>query len=222
MTNTFPLKFGDSGQYELSEDAFKHILWGDTTIRPVTTLGGRVLETVLSGGLHTYAGWTKFLALHPKVVHLLQFRHGVHDAWYYARELQNGVVTLKIPRKLFTGSAASITQQPDNYYKSGYLWKTLFPTQYTEGEILKVIAEALVNLDREESALPTAEQPAGVLYGYAATSDPFTAIKVRIQVRGSQILSAFPAWDQPATGNNGKPYSHVHSIGFLIAESTLD
>jgi hypothetical protein len=222
MATTFPLRLGDAGQYELSEDAFKHILWGDTAIRPVDTNAGRVLETVLSGGLHTYQGWKKFVALHPKVVHLLQFRVGIHDAWYYARELQNGVITLKIPRRLFTGNAASITQQPDNYYKSGYLWKTLFPVRYTDDDLLQVIREALLNLDREDSTVPTAEQPAGVLYGYAATDDPFTAIKVRIQVRGNQILSAFPAWDQPATGNNGKPYSHVHSISFLIAESTLD
>lgn len=222
MATTFPLKLGDAGQYELSESAFKHILWGDSAVRPVNTAEGRVLETVLSGGLHTYEGWKKFAALHPKVVHLLQFRAGVHDAWYFARELQNGVITLKVPRRLFTGNAASITQQPDNYYKSGFLWKTLFPIRYTEGDILKVIGEALLKLDQEDSTVPTAEQPAGVLYGYAATDDPFTAIKVRLQVRGNQILSAFPAWDQPATGNNGKPYSHIDSISFLIAESTLD
>lgn len=222
MTKYFPLKFGDTGQYELSEAALQHILWGDTAVRPVNTPEGRGHETVLSGGLHTYDGWKKFIALHPKVVHLLQFQVGVHDAWYFARELQNRVITLKIPRRLFTGNAASITQQPDNYYKSGYLWKTLFPTSYKEDDILKAIAEALLNIDREDSTPPTAELPAGVLYGYAAVDDPFTAIKIRIQVRGNQIMSAFPAWEQPLTGNNGKPYSHTHSISFHIAESTLD
>ncbi|MCI2808178.1 hypothetical protein [Eoetvoesiella caeni] len=222
MDNNFPLKFGDTEQYELSEAAFQHILWGDTVIRPVSTLGGRIQETVLSGGLHTYEGWKKFVALHHNVVHLLQFQAGVHDAWYFARELQNGVITLKIPRRLFTGNAASITRQPDNYYKSGYLWKTLFPTIYKETEILRIIQEALSNIDREDSRPPTDEQPAGVFYGYAAVDDPITAIKIRIQVRGNQILSAFPAWEQPSSGNNGKPYSHAQSIGFQMAESTLD
>ena len=66
------------------------------------------------------------------------------------------------------------------------------------------------------------EEPDGVLYGYAALGDPLTAMLIRVQMRGNRILSAFPAWDQPLTGNNGKPYSHFHSISFLIAESTVD
>lgn len=222
MAIIFPLNFGDADQYELSETSLQHILWGDTVVRPINTPEARTQEIVLSGGLHTYEGWKRFVALHPNIVHLLQFQIGVHDAWYFARELQNGVITLKIPRRLFTGTAASITRQPDNYYKSGYLWKTLFPISYDESKILEVIREAMLNIDRDDSTAPTTEQPAGVFFGYAAFGDPFTAIKIRIQVRGNQIMSAFPSWEQPATGNNGKPYSHEHSISFQIAESTLD
>lgn len=222
MIATFPMKFGEAGQYELSEEAFRHIVWGDTAVRPVKSAEGRDYEVVLSGGLHTYKGWEKFAALHPKIVHLLQFQAGVHDAWYFARELQNGVIALKIPRRLFTKNAAGITRLPDNYYKSGYLWKTLFPTSYTDEDILRAIGEALLNIDQEDSTPPTAEEPAGVLYGYASIDDPVAASKVRIQVRGDQIMSAFPAWEQPMTGNNGKAYSHEHSINFQIAESTLD
>ncbi|MNX82941.1 hypothetical protein D3C86_1146840 [compost metagenome] len=112
-------------------------MWGDTAVRPVKSAERPGHEVVLSGGLHTYQGWEKFAALHPKTVHLLQFQVGVHDAWYFARELQNGVIALKIPRRLFTKGAAGITRSPDNYYKSGYLWKTLFPTSYTEEHILR-------------------------------------------------------------------------------------
>lgn len=222
MTLSFPIKFGDAMQYELSERAFDHIVFGETAIRPVHSTTGKRQETVLSGGLHTYEGWKKFVALHPGVVHLMQFRSELHEAWWFARELQNSVIALKIPRRLFTGSAASITQQPDNYYKSGYLWKTVFPTRYSDDDIIRAIGEAFKNVDRELSDFPTPAKPAGVIYGYAEVDDPFTAMLIRIQVRGEQILSAFPAWDQPSTGNNGKPYSHVHSIGFLIAESVLD
>ena len=221
MATDFPLKLGDKGQYELSQVALNHIVEGDTAVRPVTTPTGRSHVIALSGGLHTYAGWTKFLSNHPNIAHLFDFQFGVHDAWYFARELQNGVVTLKIPRRLFTGDAASITRQPDNYFKSGYLWKTLFPVSYSEADILRSIQEALVNLDREDSVEPTTEQPMGVLYGYAAVEDPLTAIKIRIQVRGHEIVSAFPSWEQPYTGNNGKPYSPEHSIGFQFARSTL-
>jgi hypothetical protein len=222
MKQLFPIKFGDAGQYELSERALAHILWGDTAIRPLRGPAGRTLETALSGGLHTWAGWKKFVTLHPRVVHLLQYRVDLHDDWFYARELQNGVITLKIPRRLYTGDAASITRQPDLHYKSGYLWKTVYPASYTQETILRVIGEALQNIDQEDSTPPTAEMQLGVIYGYANVHEPLSAIKLRIQIEGNQIRSAFPAWEQPYTGNNGKPYSHEHSISFLIATSTVE
>jgi hypothetical protein len=204
------------------EIALHHILWGDTAIRPVRDQAGRKQEVALSGGLHTWDGWQKFVSRHPKMVHLLQFRCDLHDDWFYARELQNGVITLKIPRQLYTNSAASITKQPDYYYKSGYLWKTLYPASYTEETILQVIGEALRNIDAEDSTPPTAEKPLGVVYGYANVHEPLRAIKLRIQLEGHQIKSAFPAWEQPSTGNNGKPYSHESSISYLIAASTVE
>lgn len=221
MKLLFPIRFGDANEYELSESALDHILWGDTAIRPRGGSDGLTQETVLAGGLHTWAGWQKFVAMHPKVVHLLQYRFGQHDDWYYARELQNGVITLKIPRHLYTGDAASITRQPDLHYKSGYLWKTLYPLSYTKEVILKTIGEALQNIDQEDSAPPDAAKPLGVIFGYANVHDPLKAIKLRIQLDGNQIKSAFPAWEQPFTGNNGKPYSHEHTIFFQIAASTL-
>lgn len=221
MTLSFPIRFGEAGQYELSEDALNHILWGDTVVRPRNAFGARTHETVLSGGLHTYEGWELFVALHSNVVHLLQYDVDQHDDWFYARELQNGVITLKVPRRLFTGDAANITRLPDLHYKSGYLWKTLFPLSYTVDDILKAVGEAIENIDREDSTPPTAERPVGVIYGYVAIHESFSAMKLRIQLNGSQIRSAFPAWEQPFTGNNGKAYSHEHSISFQIAESTV-
>lgn len=77
-----------------------------------------------------------------------------------------------------------------------------------------MIDEALNNLDNEAS---TASQ----LIGYARCSDPMTALRIVIQVRGTEIQSAFPAWTQPSTGNNGKPYTHSDSIGFNISASTV-
>lgn len=221
MTISFPIKLGKAGEYELSEDALNHIIRGDTVIRPRNASGVRANETVLSGGLHTYEGWELFVALHPNVVHLLQYDVNQHDDWFFARELQNGVITLKIPRQLFTGNAADITRQPDLHYKSGYLWKTLFPMSYTVDDIINAIGEALENFDREDSTFPTAHNATGVIYGYADVHKPLTAMKLRIQLIGNQIRSAFPAWEQPFTGNNGKPYSHEHSISFQIAVSTV-
>jgi hypothetical protein len=222
MPIIFPLMLGDAVKYELSRAAFDHIIAGDTKDRPVKTPSGTVVEKVLAGGLHTYDGWLNFVAKHPGIVHLMQFRVGVHQAWWFARELQNGVIALKIPRSLFNKSAASITQQPDTHYKSGYLWKTLFPRSYCDQRICNAIEEALGKIDKELSDKLTLSQPDGVIYGYTDVDEPFGAMLIRIQVRGNQIMSAFPAWDQPYTGNNGKPYSHTQSISFLMAESVVD
>ncbi|QIM50784.1 hypothetical protein [Hydrogenophaga crocea] len=221
MARVYPLRFGEQGKYELTEAALKHIFVGETAVRPVNALGKRMPEVVLSGGLHTWTGWEQLLKEHAGVVHLLEYDVDCHVDWFYARELQNGVITLKIPRRMFTGDAAAITRMPDVNYKSGYLWKTLYPLGYSEDDVIKTLAEALENLDREDSTHPTAAQPAGLLYGYALLDEPLKSMKLRIQVRGNQIQSAFPAWEQPATGNNGKPYSHSDSINFAIARSTV-
>lgn len=221
MSKISPIRFGKTGEYELTESALKHIFSGDTATRPVRKQGVKTTEVALSGGLHTWDGWENLLSHHVNIVHLLEYDSDRHDDWFFARELQNGVITLKIPRQLFTGSAAKITMQPDNYYKSGYLWKTLYPIGFTEDDIINVITEAFDNIDKDDSQYPTSEQEAGVLYGYALVDDPLKTIKLRIQLRGNQIQSAFPAWEQPFTGNNGKPYSHSNSISFNIAGSTV-
>jgi hypothetical protein len=222
MPKVYPILFGKNDEYELSESAIKHIITGDTKTRPVTVNGIRTTENALSGGLHTWEAWNSFSVGYKNVVHLLEYDSEIHDDWFFARELQNGVITLKIPRSMYTGNAAKITMKPDHYYKSGYLWKTLFPVGYSEDDIIKLIAEALENIDMEDSSPPTAEKPAGVLYGYALLEDPVKTLKLRIQLRDNKVLSVFPSWEQPASGNNGKPYSHINSINFNIAESTVD
>ena len=155
MSRIYPICFGEHNAYELGEEALQHILRGELAVRPVTKNGVRTTETVLSGGLHIWLGWEDLLKQHPEVVHLLEFEVDRHDDWFYARELQNGVITLKIPRKMFTGSAAGITMRPEVNYKSGYLWKTLYPMGYSEDEVIKVLTEAFENLDCEDSTHPT-------------------------------------------------------------------
>jgi hypothetical protein len=102
---------------------------------------------------------------------------------------------------------------PDNYYKSGYLWKTLFPVGYDREKIIKVVEEALANED-------IVQRKPGQIFGYINKDDPLSKMKVVIQHRGKEIKSVFPAWTQPNSGNNGKPYSHYENIGFVIAQST--
>lgn len=207
---------GPEEKYTLTEEAFVHIINGDYSERLVLDENGirtGEKETILQGGLHTYKSWIDLKNTRDDIVHLQLFNSKKHKYWYYARSLKNNVITLKIPRELFQNKAANITRYPDTFYKSGYLWKTLFPKDKTKEDILKIIDEALFKLDKEESQ-------EGVLIGYALVDNPFTAIKVRIQCRGYQINSAFPAWEQPRIGNTGKAYSHIDTIGFNIAQST--
>ncbi len=206
---------GPEGKYFLSEAALSHIMHGDFTERLIEVHGQRTgdKETILKGGLHTYQAWMDFKNSRNDIVHLKKYNSNTHKLWYYARSLQNGVITLKIPRELFQSKAANLTKFPDTYYKSGYLWKTLFPKEKTKDDILNIIDEALFNLDREETQ-------SGILIGYALMAHPFTGLKIRIQCIENKINSAFPTWEQPMTGNTGKAFSHADTISFTIALST--
>jgi hypothetical protein len=196
---------------QLAEDALTHITQGNFVIRPMKNEDDM---TVLSGGLHTYGGWIEFKKKYSgELEHLHLFNSHKHKYWYYARELGNGVITLRIPRILFTGKASNTTMPPDNYYKSGYLWKTLFPKNFDKENIIEVIEEALKNEDVDQ-------RQNGQIVGYIRCDDPLLKMKVVIQYQGKVIKSVFPAWSQPNSGNNGKPFSHYENIGFIIAQST--
>lgn len=67
MSKMYPIHFGKQGEYELNESALKHILSGDTAIRPVNSQGVRTTEVVLSGGLHTWDGWENLLSHHTNM-----------------------------------------------------------------------------------------------------------------------------------------------------------
>lgn len=204
-------ELSDGKKLQLAEEALTHITQGNFVITPVKNEDDM---TVLSGGLHTYGGWIEFKKKYAgKLEHLHLFNSRKHKYWYYARELGNGVITLRIPRILFTGKASKITMLPDDYYKSGYLWKTLFPKNFDRENIIEVIEEALVNEDVDQ-------RRNGQIVGYIRSDEPLLKMKVVIQHRGKVIKSVFPAWTQPNSGNNGKPFSHYENIGFIIAQST--
>lgn len=206
---------GPEGKYFLSEIALSHIIDGDFTERLIENDGQRTgeKETILKGGLHTYNAWINFKNLRNDIVHFKFFNSNKYKLWYYARSLQNGVITLRIPRELFQSKAANLTKFPDSYYKSGYLWKTLFPKDKTKDDIINIIDEALFNLDKEETQ-------SGILIGYSLMTHPFTGLKIRIQCIDNKINSAFPTWEQPMTGNTGKAFSHSDTINFIISSST--
>jgi len=201
----------DGKTLQLTEHAITHITQGNFFVR---TIRNQDDKKVLSGGLHTYDGWVEFKKEYAdELEHLHFFNSDNHKYWYYAREFGNGVITLRLPKDLFRGRAAKITMCPDNYYKSGYLWKTLFPKNYDRARIIDVIEEALEHEDIDQ-------RQKGQIVGYINNDDPLLKMKVVIQHHGKEIKSAFPAWTQPNSGNNGKPFSHYENIGFVIAQST--
>ena len=204
-------KLKDSKVLCLKEDAILHIINGCYSTKPI---GGKQVVKVLTGGLHTFDGWVNFKTEYSSVLeHLHFYDNSVHKFWYYSRELSNGVIVVRIPKELFSGKAAKMTMYPDDYYKSGYLWKTLFPKGYDRLRIISSIEEAILNEDESQ-------RQKGQIVGYINNSDPNNKIKVVIQYRGKDIHSVYPAWTQPNLGNNGKPYSHFDNIGFVISEST--
>lgn len=215
-------KLGKNGEYTLNRRALNHIAHGDFTTRVDRQETGLepILTKILSGGLHTYTALKSFLNEHTKITSLDAFDPSINEDWFYIRELQNKVITVKIPQTLFSGKAANLTQKPETYYKSGYLWKTLFPKDFSETQIIDCIDQALKNIDKENSATPSSPETDYHLIGYANTHDPMTAIRIQVQLHGNEIRSAFPSWSQPWTGNNGKAFSHADSISFILSEST--
>lgn len=209
------MTIGPENSYTISDSAINHIINGNISERQDKDSANKtVLTKVIAGGLHTLSAWQTFLVNRPDIKHGLFFDPAKNENWYYCRELQNGVMLLKIPREAFQSKAAKITEFPETYYKSGYLWKTLFPIEYSKDDILIAINEALHNQDKEETE-------GDLIIGYTKNSDPLKVMKIRIQLRNKEILSAFPTWGQPMTGNNGKPFSHIEAINTVISGSTI-
>ena len=207
---------GPNHDYIMTAKSINHITNGDISERLIRDATSKVVgkELIIKGGLHTAQGWIRFKNNRGDIVHGHMYMPDSHKLWYYARELQNGVILLKIPAEAFQSKAANLTKFADTFYKSGYLWKTLFPEEFkTDESIIAIVNEALHNIDNKETV-------GDIIIGYANTNHPFKCLKIRIQVIGKNINSAFPTWGQPMTGNNGKPYSHLDTIHFRIAEST--
>lgn len=200
-------------KYYLSERALEHIIHGEFTTQPI---GDGKVKSILKGGLHLKNGFESFLENHPTVVHLYNYNSSVHEDWFYVRELQNGVLTAKLPRTLFNKNAASATLSVDKYYISGYLWKTLFPEGTDKNKLITYIKEGLENLDLEKSKN-------NQLIGYCnIQSDPTKIIRLMYLIHeDNNIASCFPTWTQPYTGNNGKAFSHKHVLSYPIVQSTM-
>lgn len=204
----------DGTKLRITDAALKHIIYGEVNTRPQSTTVGRTAIKVLAGGLHTVSGWESFKAEHPNLKNLYSYISTKDSDWFYARELQNDVILLKLPADLITSKAAKMTRYPENYYKSGYLWKTLFPKYINESNIVDMINSVFQNINYKESS-------GGELIGYLNCKEVLKMIRVVILHRDGYINSVYPSWDQPNTGNNGKPFSYFDNIGHVVASSIV-
>jgi hypothetical protein len=198
----------------LSQNALDHVLNGEVTDKVFDTDNGRIVKKVISGGLHTYSGWQSYLSKTPGMKNVLFYNNKNHDEWYYERELQNGTILLKLPESVFTSKAAKMTLFPENNYKSGYLWKTLFPKTIGESEILDLLNDALLNISKHESR-------DGELICYYKLDEPLNCMRIAVLYRNGEINSFYPTWSQPNTGNNGKPFSFFDNLGHVISASSF-
>jgi len=200
-------------EISLSQKALNHVLYGDLTDKVFKTTDGRVAKKVISGGLHTYAGWLELLKQRPTLKKVSYFYSERDEEWFYERELQNETILLKLPESMLTSGAAKMTMFPENSYKSGYLWKTLFPKHMEQGEILNLLDEALSNIS-------TLESREGEIICYYKLDEPLKCMRVSVLYLNGEINSFYPTWSQPNTGNNGKPFSFFDNIGHVNSDST--
>ncbi|HDG1706627.1 TPA: hypothetical protein PFE08_004322, partial [Kluyvera ascorbata] len=198
----------------LSQNALDHVLHGDVTDKVFPTDNGRIVKKVISGGLHTYSGWQAYLSRSPELKNIILYNNKNDGEWFYERELQNGTILLKLPESVFTSKAAKITLFPENNYKSGFLWKTLFPKTIDESNILDLLNDAMLNISKPESR-------DGELICYYKLDEPFNCMRIAVLYRDGEINSFYPTWAQPNTGNNGKPFSFFDNIGHVISESSM-
>ena len=198
----------------LSQNCLDHVIHGDTTNKVININNTSTVQKVLSGGLHTYSGWRNFLSQRPGLKKVTYYNSERDSEWYYERELQNGTILLKLPESVFTSKAAKMTLYPENNYKSGYLWKTIFPKTIDQNNIINLLDEALRHIS-------TLECREGELVCYYKLEEPLECLRISVLYRNGEINSFFPTWSQPNTGNNGKPFSFFDNIGHVVSESTL-
>ncbi|WP_338628393.1 hypothetical protein [Yersinia intermedia] len=197
----------------MSQKALEHVLYGELTDKVFNTDNGRIAKKVIAGGLHTYVGWLAYLKKSPGLRTVSHFYSEKDEGWFYERELQNGTILLKLPESVFTTRAAKMTMFPENNYKSGYLWKTLFPKDFGSEQILDLLHDALKHISKPESR-------EGEIICYYKLDEPLKCLRISVLYRNSEINSFYPTWSQPNTGNNGKPFSFFDNIGHVNSEST--
>ena len=194
--------------FKIDNNAIEHISVGE-----YSDSHGR---KVLKGGLHCAEGLVKLLLENPDITDLLSYDCNKHSNWYFIRELCCGALLVRLPRTLFSGKAANATMNPDNHYKSGYLWKTIFPPSVKRIDI-PAIVECVVNNGAKKDNSKNTQR--GSIIGCASINGAL--VRIEVLYENGVIKSAYPTWTQPIDEKNGKPFTHIDSIRFPISQSYM-
>tara|TARA_Y100000310_G_C20692193_1_gene823063 strand:+ start:1796 stop:3514 length:1719 start_codon:yes stop_codon:yes gene_type:complete len=198
----------DGTLFKIDNNAIEHISVGEYSDNH-----GR---KVIKGGLHCVEGLVKLLLDNPDITDLLSYDCSKHSDWYFIRELCCGAFLVRLPRALFSGKAANATMNPDNHYKSGYLWKTIFPPSVKRSDIPDIVQYVVNNGTKKDNHK---RAQSGSIIGCASINGAL--VRIEVLYENDIIKSAYPTWTQPTDEKNGKPFTHIDSIRFPISQSYM-
>lgn len=203
--------------YRITTKARKHILHGDIV------QSGRPAISKLRGGMHTHKGYQAFLESRPDIAELHSF--GIYTStannWTHFMNTENQVHYVVMPESAYTRPAIKKLLGADLSAKSGYLWKTLFPSYLSNNKIMALIQQALDKPGLVEARGWSTSINAVVQDG---GNPPFT-ITVMVNNNTQEVETAYPAFNQknnsPHSKNSLLAISKNAIVSFTIHEGTI-
>lgn len=206
----------DFSSFVIDQKALKHIFSGEI-VSTKNPAGQRIYQ--ISGGLHTYEGLQDFLKLRPDIKSLYDARYTV-GGWYETTLSRNGVLYLRLPESAYTKKSLKSLWSADLYLNSGYLWKTLFPKDLSQEEILNLIQEVLRNpgnvIQRGWSTVVTGD--------VRLQNGRILSLTIYLDSKTKTVISAFPSFNQPIYQGSGMSALGLHRQAVIIVntESQLE
>lgn len=201
-------KVQDFSDYKIERKGIKHIISGD--IVKVKLPGGQFIHQI-SGGLHTEKAVHDFLKLRPDIKSLFQYRESI-DGWYSDNIVGNGTIYVRLPESAYTKKGLKSLWSSDLNFNGGYLWKTLFPQDLTDQDIIELIQQGLNNPNRV-----TEKGWSTVINSNVVMSDGETlSLTIYLDTINKKVVSAFPSYDQPLRYTQSRNLLGIHKQNVTI------
>jgi len=179
--------------YEITQKSLKHIIDGDI----VNTQGVYRIK----GGMHTHAAYVKFVESRPDFVYVEDVNRKPGQSWYYSIESGTGARYVRLPTDAYTAKSLKSLWGSDLSLNGGFLWKTLFPENFTQDDIIKAIRSVLNKPDAVKN-----RGWAVVLEGRYKYDEnlPSIALHVVVNTKDKTLVSAYPSFEQGDVDGNSK------------------